>query len=228
MSSVQSRLDNFTGRTEQLIENFHSLKEKRVESHCDELEVALKAENAAVGRDSTGLRAYLPSCPSWLPPAIAAIADAIPGSKTKRQLKMVRILIEEFAIEVAAMEPVVNYIVQNTRKELNREPKKCMQLLERAALIKLDDKQLIADIEKVFKMLPELNLSLKGQTKKMNSNFTLYWQAFIQVSELILLVKRHLSEGKRVSDEAIDDIVLRMDDIKKVYRKMFFQWEQNE
>lgn len=89
---------------------------------------------------------------------------------------------------------------------MNREPTQCMQLLERAALIKLGDEQVIADIEKVFKMLPELTLSLRDQTDKMNSNFTLYWQAFIQVSELMVLVRRHLSEKRRVSDETIDEI----------------------
>lgn len=109
-ASLHVCLDIFMKRTDQFIEEFHVLKEKTKKEHDKKSKNAMKTENIAKGMDSTRFLTFMKS---WWP---QHFIDGLLGYETKRQLRIVKYLIEVFAIEVAAMEPVVNHIVQRPAK----------------------------------------------------------------------------------------------------------------
>lgn len=269
MSSLNKRFDTFFKKIVQLIDKFALLRTKIATFHknCN-IAKALGTACSVAGTiaiifASGGTGVVVGSSTGLIAGFITnLIVNAIDEDETKKFLNDIKKLMDDFAIEMASMEPVLNYIARvlekheeeasvldgtkakidktfhhaqnitiqqlttsSLEKLVNMKSKNFPKLI---AAIKGEGGPAVAAIEKIFEMLPKMEefFSKAASIEKfeMISGCAVYLQAFIQLAEVIVLVRSCLSE--HVTVEMIDDIVPKLETIQNEYESILRQLQK--
>lgn len=238
MNPLQRSFNTFTERLNDLIIQFRSLHSERVK-YCKILKLSKFAATiiAATGAVTsmyalytnknavftTSITGFIAGCFSIF------IIFAVDQSKLRRHVKAMNILFKEFEIEVMAMKPVINHVVEividsnNTGACDQLIPLDGRYLLSYIANARQEIASVLSDMENIFNMLPKIENSLKESTstgKATKPIVPLYIEAFIQVAEFIQLARNFYNDKIDIPEE----IIMKLERIKVIFHDVNLQW----
>lgn len=148
------------------------------------------------------------------------IVDLFDGSKLNKNINIVKSLLDGIRIEIASMDSLISYIVEDMINENSKLSEvKCDHLLKRIDTLRKEHSPIVTGIERNFKLLQTVEQTLRESMNYQDKRSILYLQAFVNVTELFVLTDQKLNEN--ISSNDIDKILKILDDIKKTYQEIF-------
>lgn len=222
MSSLQRRADIFSDKIDTLIFHLDAMRKEttKFNENCKTAKNTgtFVTASAAIASTAAVIATNFAAVTAGVVGVFAGllsnqIVNVINGAKSKKNIDTIKNLMDEIQVEVASMDSVIKYIVENT-KSYNSElsPIECGNILERAADLRNNGGKIVVATEKNFTLLA---------SSKQDQGSGLYSQAFVNATELFIFTDQKLKDNITLED--IDKIIKGMTGIKETYQKIFSQ-----